>query len=84
MGDGTEDGNSPAATSQSCQGGGPLPGIGGLFANGMPTLRKTQGGITTGRPHGVGIDTKKKKNLCNVAKFSVVRKVINTLFLFSQ
>jgi WAS/WASL-interacting protein len=33
-------------------GGGRLPGIGGLFAGGMPQLKKTQGGVTTGRPHG--------------------------------
>jgi len=29
--------------------GGPLPGIGGLFSAGMPTLKKTKGGIQTGR-----------------------------------
>ena len=28
---------------------GPLPGIGGLFAGGMPTLKKTSGGVSTGR-----------------------------------
>ena len=31
---------------------GPLPGIGGLFAGGMPTLKKTKGGVTTGRTNG--------------------------------
>ena len=40
--------------SQGDQGGsggapGPLPGIGGLFAGGMPTLKKTVGGVQTGR-----------------------------------
>ena len=30
-------------------GSGPLPGIGGLFAGGMPTLKKTAGGVQTGR-----------------------------------
>jgi len=28
---------------------GPLPGIGGLFSGGMPTLKKTVGGVKTGR-----------------------------------
>ena len=28
---------------------GPLPGIGGLFAGGMPSLKKTKGGVRTGR-----------------------------------
>jgi hypothetical protein len=31
---------------------GRLPGIGGLFANGMPSLRPTQGGVSTGRRNG--------------------------------
>jgi len=39
------DGNS----SSSSQSVGPLPGIGGLFAGGMPTLKKTKGGVNTGR-----------------------------------
>lgn len=29
-----------------------LPGIGGLFADGIPKLKKTQGGIATGRSTG--------------------------------
>ena len=28
---------------------GPLPGIGGLFSGGMPTLKKREGGVQTGR-----------------------------------
>ena len=32
---------------------GPLPGIGGLFAGGMPTLKKTSGGVKTGRSEGM-------------------------------
>ena len=31
---------------------GPLPGIGGLFAGGMPALKKTVGGVKTGRSNG--------------------------------
>lgn len=50
----------PAASSespgrsdaQSSQFTGPLPGIGGLFAGGMPTLKKTRGGVSTGRAPG--------------------------------
>ena len=30
-------------------GPGPLPGIGGLFSGGMPALKKTKGGVRTGR-----------------------------------
>jgi len=33
---------------------GPLPGIGGLFSGGMPTLKKTVGGVKTGRSHAAG------------------------------
>ena len=29
-----------------------LPGIGGLFVDGIPKLKKTQGGVHTGRPQG--------------------------------
>jgi len=43
-------GNGDSRTdAQSSQFTGPLPGIGGLFAGGMPTLKKTKGGINTGR-----------------------------------
>jgi WAS/WASL-interacting protein len=44
-------GASPSGRSdtQSSQLPGPLPGIGGLFAGGIPTLKKTKGGINTGR-----------------------------------
>lgn len=40
--------------AQSSQFSGPLPGIGGLFAGGMPTLKKTRGGVNTGRAPGKG------------------------------
>lgn len=42
QGQGTLGAASSASTSR-------LPGIGGLFAGGMPTLKKTQGGVQTGR-----------------------------------
>jgi len=48
-------GGSPGSAStdaQSSQFTGPLPGIGGLFAGGMPTLKKTKGGVNTGRAPG--------------------------------
>ena len=47
-------GASPSGRSdtQSSQLPGPLPGIGGLFAGGIPTLKKTKGGINTGRVPG--------------------------------
>ena len=51
-----------AGSSQSSGGSGsggfsgPLPGIGGLFAGGMPTLKKTSGGINTGRAPGIFIE----------------------------
>ena len=45
------DGNS----SSSSQSVGPLPGIGGLFAGGMPTLKKTKGGVNTGRSFNQGL-----------------------------
>jgi len=48
---------SPGPTSSASRSGdgassqpsGPLPGIGGLFAGGLPTLKKTKGGVSTGR-----------------------------------
>ena len=45
-----DDGGSSSSSSQSgATSAGPLPGIGGLFAGGMPTLKKTKGGVNTGR-----------------------------------
>lgn len=39
---GFRNGSAPAPTGR-------LPGIGGLFADGMPKLKKTSGGVNTGR-----------------------------------
>ena len=49
--DNTSRGGSGSSQSYGSNGSsnGPLPGIGGLFAGGMPTLKKTSGGINTGR-----------------------------------
>ena len=43
-------GSSHSYGSNGSSSNGPLPGIGGLFAGGMPTLKKTSGGVNTGRP----------------------------------
>ena len=40
-----------ASTAGASGNAGPLPGIGGLFAGGMPTLKKSKGGINTGRSY---------------------------------
>ena len=66
-GSAAEDQASPAATSQNSHGG-PLPGIGGLFANGIPTLKKTQGGVTTGRPNVRGTVRNLQRSVFLVAK----------------
>ena len=53
----TEKASTPApsiggkAENNSSQNVGPLPGIGGLFAGGIPTLKKTKGGVSTGRSY---------------------------------
>ena len=43
---------SAASASTPSLGGGPQ--LGGLFANGMPTLRKTRGAVPTGRGQSSG------------------------------
>jgi len=73
--------HSAAAAGQATAGGngggapsGPLPGIGGLFAGGMPTLKKTKGGVSTGRTNEIdsatsGVPDKPLQGLRNANKF---------------